>query len=204
MAAALSALREAGHFDYYPHYSYSLPCSCSCSEAGEAALRREQQLLSWSKCLSDIRRQFYFINYFDIKRCHGLAVQLRECSAELAAPEVALPEARLSELAQTAKSFMCFLNVNATEDESLCRDVAVDLVKAWEGESLHSHSHSAREGEAHAAVNDADVDVDVELLVRQLAHSMEVAFSQVPTRYRELNIQNLDNFVNVGKIKIGK
>ena len=62
----------SGHFDYISQHIYTIPLSESISVYEKKCIQYEEERISWEKYVIDIREKYYYINYYDLKRCYSL------------------------------------------------------------------------------------------------------------------------------------
>lgn len=206
MAGALSSLHMLGHFLYYPSYSFVISSSCSPDAFKAAVLEKEAALTVWQQFILSTRNKFYFINYFDVKRCYALILKL-----EAGLRSSALTGPTNPEFQELVAQYVCVLSVDAADDDSVVAAVSGALVESWAASSSHEVSASRQQsmsasgplltsapigGHASGAAEPTE-------LFRRFAAALEASMVLVPLRVRRISFLDFESYASVGHINPG-
>jgi hypothetical protein len=190
LGEALEKLHEAGHFSYFPTYSKELSVNLPDAAYRSVVEELEAELASWSTCVKEARLNFYFANFFDLKRFYGLKLLLEGATspAQLQASEAATTEA--DALVAAMSEYICFTNPDKAFDPTTQRDIAGRLLQSWAtGQNQHKATSSA--------------GWTSEDMLSLMAVCVDTAFAHVPRRFRMISLDSLDTTVVADRLKRG-
>jgi hypothetical protein len=180
MASALHALNKAGHFNFYPNYHFSISVLSEITTLKAEVLEKESLLIAWQKDVLLIREQFYFVNYFEVKRLLTLIFALENSRISIS-----------EQLESMIADYICFLNVDAANDLTVIRNVIERIQFKW-NLLLGDTDPISFDGTSKTH--------DSAFLLRLLAECLEYSLSNVQLRTRR--VEKLD--FGFGRIKPGK
>jgi len=183
MAAVLHSLHGAGHFDFYPKYSFSIPVSSEIVELKTVVEEKEATLVAWRKEVLAIRDEFYFINYYEVKRFPFLISAL-ENLRQPPHGEKGLFESLIAE-------YICMLNVDTAEDVITIAKVTESMCTKW-----NQLFHDSKKSSLLKPTTDYLGTVDI---LRFLANCLDHSLSCVPVRIRRISAVDC----GLGQLKAG-
>jgi hypothetical protein len=154
-------------------------------------LAKEAELSQWIGDIQRIRREFFYINYLNIKSCNLLILKITAFME-------GNPSTGGEELFRAVREVVGLVNVEATKDGGFIADIALDILSTWKG--LQGADGDKDGGGLSSAVDK----------LRRLATALERALSRVPVRTRSIAAAETDKEtdkdteVYMGKINTGK
>lgn len=176
----LALLSDAGHFDYYPSYSFRLSVELEPGEFIARVEDAERKLFQWTEHIADLRERFHFLNYFDIKRCFVLLDALRTFTVSAQDSEAT------AVLRNVVSRYICFVNASAGYDAEVVAGATSSLIDNW------AVAEKASGRDAMSAQ-----------LLEPLCEAMHTAFRHIGPRFRSVTLTNIDEYVNIPSLKGG-
>lgn len=195
----LKQLQLVGHFEYCRSYCLESPVSHPDDYFRKKSQDLEAVKVDWERHVARVRKQFYFINYFDLKRCQSFIQLLDDTSNQNHFRAKLLP-------------LMCFLNpeLMAVGDNNEMLVIANSLLNEWT-ESLLTVFHGTDEfSDKLFNIEDSTNPESVihshflsKLNLSRLAKCLDKVCSMIPRRIRSLNVDKIDQYVLNEKILRG-
>jgi hypothetical protein len=213
LSAAFLALHSSGHFNFYPDYLFDVPAASEQAVFQDKVAQLESFLVDWNYHVQNIRSKYYYINYYDLKRCYHLKCLLNDIVACLPLSDAASVEKKETFPGKLAR-YICFINPAVAVDTVFVNDVARNLLDRWRTSCAEISEASYGEvamdiGNGAVFVDNptnTDVTMDVvddalaahnesknELL--KLAVILEELLNGVARRIRKVHINDIDKSV---------
>ena len=191
LGEVLQKLHEAGHFSYFPTYDQEISLNVPDAEYRSVVEDLEAQLESWLLCVKEVRLQYYFANFFDLKRFYGLKKLLTEGVSSPSSMDVAGQPTVVEQLANGLGDYICFINPNLACDSETRKEIATGLLESWQ------------QGLDRAELSEAGTKMTSEVTLDLIASSVNGAFARVPRRYRPVYLDDMDQTVVADRLKRG-
>ena len=182
LADASSALFESGHLDYYPRYIVEMPVATPMENFRLRVELLEKERDSWGAHVRSVRRQFYFINYLDLKRCFLLFELLRLDASRRTSTISSEQGEAFGELCAKLAGFMSTINSDYAHEPTNARHTTRNLIAHWNRLATVAESDSA--------------DLSNQALLVVLGETLDATFSEIPARVRPATVANLDAYVS--------
>lgn len=127
-----SQLSAAGHFSYYPSYFISLSVQLDDNYFVEEVSKSQSILDNWVNLVSLMRKRYYFLNYFDIKRCYSLLSALHKYSEDIESNNLCVGDntATFRDVVSILQSFISFINSDASSFQDIA-SFAREFCSLW-------------------------------------------------------------------------
>ena len=191
LGEVLQKLHEAGHFSYFPTYNQEISLNVPDAEYRSLVEDLEAQLESWLLCVKEVRLQYYFANFFDLKRFYGLKKLLTEGVSSPSSMDVAGQPTVVEQLANGLGDYICFINPNLACDSETRKEIATGLLESWQ------------QGLDRAELSEAGTKMTSEVTLDLIASSVNGAFARVHRRDRRIYLDDMDQTVVADRLKRG-
>ena len=191
LGEVLQRLHEAGHFSYFPTYNQEISLNVPDAEYRSVVEDLETQLESWLLCVKAVRLQYYFANFFDLKRFYGLKKLLPDETSSASIMELEGQQAIVQQLADGLGDYICFINSNLACDTPTRMEIATGLLESWQ------------RGRDRAELSETGTTMTSEVTLDLIASSVNGAFARVPRRYRPVYLDDMDQTVVADRLKRG-
>jgi hypothetical protein len=130
LSAAFLGLCNSGHFNFYPEYLFDIPAASHQSVFQDKVAQLESFQMDWNNHVQYVRSKYYYINYYDLKRCHHLKCLLNDIVACLPLSDAASVEQKET-FPEKLAQFICFVNPVAAVNGMIVSDLAKSLLDKW-------------------------------------------------------------------------
>jgi hypothetical protein len=120
-----SQLSAVGHFSFHPTYSISLSVQLEDDSFIEEVTKAQLILDAWVNQIVSMRKQFYFLNFFDLKRCYSLLAALQNL------PQQWLDSEIFRGVEVILRSFISFVNVDAAASQEIMTPLTNLFCQQW-------------------------------------------------------------------------
>ena len=124
----LSQLSAAGHFSFHPHYALSISVQLEDDYFVQEVAKAQSELDAWVSQISRLRKQYYFLNFFDIKRCYSLLSVLQTLPHHDVVENMA---ASFAEVKMLIRSFVSFVNADAAASDDIVVSLTESFCRHW-------------------------------------------------------------------------
>ncbi|CAK9251645.1 unnamed protein product [Sphagnum jensenii] len=204
LSDVLLKLYDSGHFEFNPEYCVDIPVKLDDDYFRQKVLDLEKEKVDWQKHVKEVRKSYYYVNFFDLKRCFKLLNHLKlviDTSSEFDRNN------QFIQFCGIVKNFVCFLNPEYTVDLDAVLSVSTTLIDSWIAYPNTITTKSNPDLEAITIIIEDDAATSTlnnsHQLLSRIAYSIEKAFAKIPPRNRPLNIADIDRYVVNERIRRG-
>lgn len=179
----ISSLFSSGHFNYSNEYMLEIPVTHPEEYFRSQVTYLEKDKNEWDTHVTKTRQEFYFINYFDIRRCLKLVALLNTASSQSSKPVD-------TDFVDSLRNYVCFLNPEIAVNNDLMTSVGNALLQSWTDSSMVDDVTDIQPMKPNA-------------LLTKLGRSLDQAFGSIPQRIRPLIVPDIDRYIVSERIKSG-